>query len=67
MSFDLLFWTFHKLDETDNIGIKGFTNWKQKKSSNKMLPTVRTEPGTSDSMSEHSLSELTWHVLLREF
>ena len=39
---------------------------KTKNSSNKMLPPVRTELGTSDSKSDTLLSELTWHVLLRE-
>ena len=36
-----------KLDEianNANIGIRGFTRWKQKKSSNKMLPLVGIEP-----------------------
>ena len=35
---------------------------KTKKSSDKMLPPVRIEPGTSDSKSNTVLSELTWHV-----
>ena len=36
-----------------------------KNSSNKMLPPVRIEPGTSDSKSNTLLSELIWNVLLR--
>ena len=38
-----------KLDEIDNICIRGFTTSKhKKKSSNIMIPSVRIEPGTSD-------------------
>ena len=37
---------------------------KTKNSSNKMLPSVRIEPGTSDIKSDTLLSELTWYVLL---
>ena len=40
-------------------------NVKTKNSSNKMLPPVRIEHGTSDFKSDTLLSELTWHVLLR--
>ena len=38
---------FYKLDEIGNnasIVIRGFTMWKQKNSTNKMLPPVSTEP-----------------------
>ena len=62
---------FHKLDEirnNANIAIRGFTTWKQKKSSDKMLPLVGIEPRpliTSDSKSNFILSGLTWHFLLR--
>ena len=38
---------FHKLDEifhNANIGIRGVTTWKQKNSSNKMLPPLNIEP-----------------------
>ena len=39
---------------------------KQKNSNNnKLLPSLRIEPGTSDSKSDTVLAELTWHVLLR--
>ena len=40
---------FSKLDEIGNdanIGIRGFTTWKQKNSSNKMLSPMSIEPGT---------------------
>ena len=37
---------------------------KLKNSSDKMLPLVRIESGTSDSKSKTLLSKLTWHVLL---
>ena len=55
----------HNIGNNANIGIRGFTTWKQKKSTDKMLLQVRTEPMTSDSKSNTLLSELTWHVLLR--
>ena len=53
--FMLLYWNrgFHKLDEIGNIvniGIRGFTTWKQK-NSNKMLPSVSIEPLAKDSKS----------------
>ena len=38
---------FYKQDEIGHnayIGIRGFATWKQKKSSNKMLPPVNIEP-----------------------
>ena len=57
----------YQLDENGNdtnIGIKGFTMWKQKKISNKMLPQWVLIPWTSDSKSNTLLSELIWHVLL---
>ena len=34
----------HNIGNNANIGIRGFTTWKQKKSSNKMLPLVGIEP-----------------------
>ena len=37
----------------------------KKESSNKMLPPVRIEPGTSDSKSNTFLSVLTWHLPIR--
>ena len=33
----------HNIGNNANIGIRGFTTWKQKNSSNKMLPPVSTE------------------------
>ena len=39
----------------------------QKNSTDKMLPPVRIEPGTSDPKSNTLLSELTWHVLTRGY
>ena len=39
---------FYKLDEIGNnanIGIRGFTTWKQKNSSNRILPLASIEPG----------------------
>ena len=52
---------FHKLDEignNTNISIRGFTKWKQKKSSNKMLCPVNIEPCNSDFKSNNFLSKL---------
>ena len=49
-----------------NIGIRGFTTWKN--SSDKMLPLVGIEPGpviASDSKSNTILSTVTWHLLAR--
>ena len=67
---------FDKLDENDNIDIKGFTTWKQnileikcylqwkqKIQAPKMLPKARIEPGTSNYKSDTLLSELNWHLL----
>ena len=56
---------FHKLFENT---IFVFTAWKQKKSSDKMLPPVGIEPGpviASDSKSNTIFSTLTWHLLVR--
>ena len=56
---------FYKLDEIGNnadIGISVFTTWKQKKSSNKILPQWALNPWTSDSKSNALFSELIWHV-----
>ena len=36
----------------------------KKNSSNRMLPPVRLEPWTFDSMSETLLSELTWYFVI---
>ena len=48
MKFKVVIRVFHKLDEIGNnanIGIRCFTD-KNKKFSDKMLPTVRIEPGS---------------------
>ena len=57
----------HKNGNNGNIGIRGFTTWKQNIQW-KMLPTVGTEPRpliTSDSKSNTILSGLTWYMLIR--
>ena len=57
---------FHKLDEIGNnanIGLRGFTTWKQKKSRDKMLPLVGTEPGPLMNLwfqVQHSPSWTNW-------
>ena len=65
---------FHKLDKigsNTNIGIRGFTMWKQKIPVTKCYnppPPRGLNPGlclTSDPKSNTVLSELVWHVLLR--
>ena len=50
--WDVLNRGFHKLDEIDAL------LYETKKSGNKMLPLVWTEPGTSDSKTDALLSEL---------
>ena len=70
-SIEILLFTIrvcHRLDENANIGIRGFTAWKQKISSGMMLPPVGMEPQpliTCDSTSNTILSGLTWHLLVR--
>ena len=41
----------HNIGNNANIGIRGFTTWKQKKTSNKTLPPVSIEPLAQDSKS----------------
>ena len=55
---------FHKLDEMGTIGINGFTMWKQKKISNKILPQVKIELETSAFHFDAYPTELTWHLLV---
>ena len=59
---------FHKLDEifnNANIGIRGFTTWKQQIPVTKCYSQWVLNPWASDSKSNTLLSELIWHVLLR--
>ena len=48
----------HNIGNNANIGFKGFTTWKQKKSSDKMLPPVPIEPGPL--MNQHSPFWTNW-------
>ena len=62
---------FHKLDEIKsnaNIGIRGFTTWKQQFPVTKSYPQWGLNPGlwlTSNSKSNTILFELTGHLLVR--
>ena len=54
----------HKLDEIGNIGIRGFTTWKQKVSATKCYLqwwlNWRTLPVSSDAL----IFQLNWHLLV---
>ena len=54
----------HKIDNSGNIGARGSTMWKQKKSSNKMLPQLALNPGPRPFGSDVLLPGLLRHVLL---
>ena len=54
---------FYKLDEIGNnanIGIRGFTIWKQKKTSDKMLPPMSIEPLDLWFQVQHSFFWANW-------
>ena len=58
----------HNIGNSANIGIRGFTTWKQKNQVTKCYLQWRLNPDlwlTSDSKSNTLLSQLIWHVLLK--
>ena len=46
LDLDSSFSQTHKIDNNGNIGIKGFTTWKQKKIQQQNVTQVSIEPGT---------------------
>ena len=65
LGYSSFFLQTHKISNNANIGIRGFTTWKQKNASNKIYPQWVLNSWTSDSKSNILLSGLTWYLLLR--